>query len=143
MSALAELASARARPAPLDALADLIAHEPGLGRAVHAIVELAKRDVAPLESHLVGRAQVTTLSRADAPTWVARMLLGAVEPAAALHPKLDCAPLLGSTYPAERAKLRCMLAYFERVADELPRGTLRFERMVVPARTAAEWWTAP
>lgn len=139
MSALAELASARVRPVPLDALAALLGSEPALERAVSAIVALAKRDVAPLETHLVGRPQVTTLDRAAAPTWVARMMLGLVEPAAALHPKLDCAPLLGTAVPAERAKLRCMLSYFERVAGELPRGTLRFERIVVPARTATEW----
>ncbi len=138
-AAVARFGAARARPVPLDALADLIGAEPTLVRAVDAIVELAKRDVAELPSHLVGKPQVTRLSRADAATWVARMFLGAVEPAVALTPKLDVAPLLGSPFPAERAKLRCMLAYFERCAGELPRGTLRFERIVVPARTPDAW----
>ncbi len=136
---LAAFANARVRPTRLDALADLIAAEPELEAAVDTIALLAKRTVAPLETHLVGRAQVTTVSRSDAPTWVARMFLGAVDPPAGLHPKLDVAPLLGSGYPAERAKLRCMLAYFERIVDELPSGTLRFERMVVPMRTPSEW----
>ncbi len=131
-------ASARARPAPLDALAELIAAEPALEGALATIVELAKRSVAPLAPHVVGRPQVTLLPRADAATWVARMFLGAVEPPAGLHPKLDVAPLFGSPYPAERAKLRCMLAYFER---EVPAGTLRFERIVLPARSADEWRT--
>lgn len=139
MNALAELAAARARPASLDAVAALLGTEPALERAVHAIVELAKRDVAPLDTHLVGRAQLTAMAREDAATWLARMFLGAVEPAAALHPELDCAALLGTAIPAERAKLRCMLAYFERA--ELPRGTLRFERVVVAGRDAEAWAT--
>lgn len=137
--ALPTFANARARPSRLDALAELIAAEPELGAAIPRIVELARRDVSPLETHLVGRAQVTTVPRGEAATWVARMFLGAVEPPTGLAPKLDLAPLLGSSYPAERAKLRCMLAYFERIADELPAGRLRFERIVRPARTAAEW----
>jgi poly(ADP-ribose) glycohydrolase len=132
-------ANARARRVPLDGLAALLGVEPGLARALDAIVALAAREVPPLEAHLVGKPQVTTLSRTVAPTWVARMFLGAVEPAAGLIPALDVAPLLGSGFPSERAKLRCMLAYFERCADELPRGTLRFERIVVPARTLDAW----
>ena len=128
-------ASARARSAPLDTLADLLAAEPALEGALATIVELAKREVAPLVAHEAGRPQVTLLPRADAATWVARMFLGTVAPVAGF-PKLDVAPLLGSPYPAERAKLRCMLAYFER---EVPHGTLRVERIVVPARTTAEW----
>lgn len=136
---LASLASARAHPTRLDALADLIAEEPELERAVSAIVELARRDVAPLAVHPIGRPEITQVARADAATWVARMFLGAVEPPAGLHPRLDVGPLLGAAAPSERAKLRCMLAYFERAADELPAGTLRFERIVVPARTADEW----
>ncbi len=144
MNALAELAAARARlgtarPVALDAVVALLGAEPALESAVHAIVSLAKREVAPLDTHLVGRAQVTTVSRDDAATWLARMFLGAVEPAAALHPELDCAALLGTAIPAERAKLRCMLAYFERAQTELPRGMLRFERVVVAARDAEAW----
>lgn len=136
---LSTFANARARPTRLDALADLIAAEPPLARAVGSIVELARRDVAPIETHVVGGAQTTLIPRGDAATWIARMMLGSVEPAAALHPELDCAPLLGTAIPSERAKLRCMLAYFERATAELPRGTLRFERLVVPARASETW----
>jgi poly(ADP-ribose) glycohydrolase len=141
VSALAELAAARARPTPLDALAALLGSEPALERAVARIVELAKRDVPAIETHVVGRPQVTAIDRAHAATWIARMFLGGVEPAAALHPELDCAALLGTAIPSERAKLRLMLAYFER--DELPRGTLRFERLVVKARASETWAEDP
>lgn len=137
--ALATFTAARTRAVSITALADLVGAEPALARAVDAIVELAQRDVAPISTHVVGRAQTTLIPRTEAATWVARMMLGAVEPAAALHPELDCAPLLGTAIPSERAKLRCMLAYFERVAGELPRGTLRFERLVVPARASETW----
>ncbi|MBA2538379.1 MAG: hypothetical protein H0V17_01985 [Deltaproteobacteria bacterium] len=131
--------AARAHPAPLDGLEALIAAEPALEGTLDTIVELARREVPPLSMHAVGRAEATTISRADAATWVARMVVGSVQQPEG-HPRLDCAPLLGSPYPAERAKLRSMLAYFERIAAEgLPSGTLRVERVVVPARSADDW----
>jgi hypothetical protein len=117
---LQSFAKARARPARLDALEALIAAEPGLERTLGTIVELAARSVAPLATQQAGRAEVTTIARADAATWVARMFLGAVEQPTPAHPRLDCAPLFGSPYPAERAKLRCMLAYFEALSPPVP-----------------------
>jgi poly(ADP-ribose) glycohydrolase len=85
---------------------------------------------APLAPHVAGAAATTIVSREDAVGWVARVLVGDL-PHARGFPHADAAPLLAATAPQELAKLRAILAYFERVAEAPPRGVLSIERVVV------------
>jgi poly(ADP-ribose) glycohydrolase len=98
-------------------------------RILPAIARYAAIEVTPLPRHRPGVGALTTLLRGDAATWVARMLAGrlAHEPG---FPTVDAGPLLASTASQELAKLRCFLAYFDRIADAPPRGTMEIERIV-------------
>ncbi len=70
------------------------------------------------------------LARGELPGIIARMLAGAIDPAPG-GPRVDARPLLAATAPQELAKLRCLLAYFDRIADDPPRGSFTIERVVV------------
>lgn len=136
--ALATFAAARARPVRIDALAALLEAEPALAEVVTRIVALADLPVPPLVRHVAGQPACVAIPRAEVATWVARILCGRIEQPPGPHPLLDAAPLLGSPYPAERAKLRCVLAYFERVASPPP-GVVEIERVVAPPPPADAW----
>jgi poly(ADP-ribose) glycohydrolase len=111
------------------AIRQLLVDEPALAtrlatRIIPAIDRYAS-SAAVVEAHRAGVPARTTMSRANAAGLVARMFRGEIEPTAA--------PLLATTYPQELAKLRCMLAYFDRIFDAPPAGTFEVERVVVDA----------
>ena len=122
------------RELTVDTFDALVAAERGLEarlrtRILPAIARYAAVEVPPLPRHRAGVGALTTLLRSEAATWVARMLAGRVanEPG---FPEVDAGPLLASTAPQELAKLRCFLAYFDRVADAPPHGSIEIERIV-------------
>jgi len=67
------------------------------------------------------------------------MLLGMLDRPTPHHPAVDGGPLLASAWPWEHAKLRCLLEYFDRIADALPLGQVEIQRVVVRARSAEDW----
>ncbi|MCW5808035.1 MAG: hypothetical protein KIT31_37130, partial [Deltaproteobacteria bacterium] len=71
----------------------------------------------------------TALPRAQAAACVARILMGDLPRREGAMCDVDGGPLLASTAPQELAKLRCILQYFDRIADEAPRGTLEIRRL--------------
>lgn len=110
---------------------------PSLLRRARAIVE--KR--ASLELHVAGTPSITRVPREDVAGWVALMLLGALPQPEGDAPLVDASPLLLADWPSERAKLRCMLAMFDRAADATLPGSFEVERVVVPERAADAWAT--
>ncbi len=153
---LDELTRARAQMAgrvvSLGALEALCAAEAGFaGRLFDRIVPsvfsharaLLAHDSPALALHQVGGATRTALTRADAAGWVAHMVLGTLPNLGMLHPDVDFARLLAGELPSQHARLRCVLAYFDRIADGAPRGRLVVERAVTPPRAAMEWAMDP
>lgn len=91
---------------------------------------------------LTGRSAGAAIPRGTAASVIAHMVLGSLP---APHHGEESFPhtsfdrLLASRAPQEQAKLRCVLHYFDRIAEGPPRGTLRVVRRVEPARTAEDW----
>src|SRR4051812_29745695 len=83
----------------------------------------------PPPPHREGEAARIAIPRAVAAGWVARIFLGNLGLRGHDLPVVDAAPLLATTAPQELAKLRCMLAYFDRIADQPPPGVLEIERI--------------
>ena len=133
----------------LTALEALCADEPGFagrlfGRVIpsifaHARALLDGDDDPTLRIHTPGKAQRTVLSRRDVAGWVAHMALGTLPDLGMLHPDIDLAPLLQGEAPSQRAKLRCVLAYFDRTLEAPPAGRFIVERLVSTPRTLLEW----
>jgi len=133
----------------LAAVRALFADEPGFAarffeRVVPSVLRHAQtllHGAAPpvLALHAQGAAAKTTIPRAEVAGWVAHMLLGTLPSPGAAWNGLDFDRLLASERSHERAKLRCVLEYFDRVAERAPKGRLGVERVVVPARTTLEW----
>ena len=82
-----------------------------------------------LPPHREGASARTVLPRAVAAGWVARVVLGNLGPRGHELPVVDAAPLLATTAPQELAKLRCVLAYFDCIADAPPPGMLEIVRL--------------
>lgn len=133
----------------LTAVRALLADEPTLTarffeRIVPSVLRHAQtllHGAAPpvLALHAQGEAARTTIPRAEVAGWVAHMVLGTLPAPGAAWNGLDFARLLASQHTHERAKLRCVLEYFDRVAERAPKGRLGVERVVLPARTTLEW----
>lgn len=133
----------------LTALEALCAEEVGFagrlfGRIIpsiylHAKALLDSDDDPVLDIHAPGKPQRTVMTRRDAAGWVAHMALGTLPDMGMLHPDVDLAPLLHGDLSQQRAKLRCVLAYFDRTYEAPPRGRFVVERVVAPARTPMEW----
>ena len=129
----------------LHALRGLIAREPGFearlfDRILPALLGAASGLLhrgAAIDIHTRGVAQRTVVAREDVAGWVAHMVLWTLARPSADHPELDFAPLLAADDTV--AVLRCVLAYFDRIADEPATGRFEIERRVVAPRTAAEW----
>lgn len=101
---------------------------------------LLERAAPTLTIHDQGVAAQTSIDRRDAAGWLAHLVLGTLEAPSALHPPLDFA-LLDGEEPAQHAKLRCVLQYFDRlgVGGDVPRGTLTIQRRVAASRASIEW----
>jgi poly(ADP-ribose) glycohydrolase len=139
------------RALPLDAIRALVAAEPGLDlrletvilpsvvRHAHALTKAAGGEATALRLHRIGRSTRTVISREEAAGWLAHMVLGSLTPAGPDHPHLDFDLLLSRPHSAELAKLRCVLEYFDRIADAAPPGRLEIERIATTPRDAAEW----
>jgi len=120
----------------LRGLRALAVAEPGFAerlrsRILPAVVRygaLATLQTPPLPPHREGESARTVIPRAFAAGWVARIVLGNLEPRGYELPVIDAAPLLATTAPQELAKLRCVLAYFDCIADEPPLGVLEIVR---------------
>jgi Poly (ADP-ribose) glycohydrolase (PARG) len=133
----------------LTALEALCAAEVGFagrlfGRIVPSIFEHARtllesEDEPALDIHKPGRPQRTVMNRRDVAGWVAHIALGTLPDLGMIHPDIDLAPLLQGELPQQRAKLRCMLAYFDKINEAAPRGRFVVERLHLPARTPFEW----
>jgi poly(ADP-ribose) glycohydrolase len=134
---------------PLPALDRLCDVEPGfrdllLGRVLPSVLAHARAllDGGPpqLELHTAAPAR-TELTRAAVAGWVAHMFLGTLPQRSAEHPHVDMATLLVAQHEQEIAKLRCVLAYFDRIAEQSPQGTMSVER-VCSGRDSAEAWAS-
>lgn len=133
---------------PLDGLRRLCDAEPELRarlaeRILPSILRHAQgllRSAPPtLSTHTAGQSARTRLGRAEVAGWLAHLFLGTLPQPAPDHPHLAVAPLLSAHWPQELAKLRCLLAYFDRIAEAAPAGTLEIERIVVAARSREAW----
>lgn len=133
---------------PARALKALVDSEPGLEdrlntRILPAIVRYAQallaHDDPTLPLHTAGRSALAVVSRADVACWIAHMFLGTLPHPSPDHPEVSFDALLFSTWPAERAKLRCVLGYFDQIAEKAPAGRVEIERVVVPLRDASAW----
>jgi poly(ADP-ribose) glycohydrolase len=149
-SSLRELRASRERmsgqPFALSAWQTLIDREPSFAAStssqiVPAIYHHARSllvTLPALDVHQIGEVATTTISRREAAGWLAHLLLGTLPAPSAAHPSLEVA-LLDGAESAQHAKLRCILAYFERHGSDAPAGQLSFSRQVVPPRSPAEW----
>lgn len=136
------------RDLELVGLQSLIETEPGLeGRLVNRILPAVVRwahlliaDGAPgLPLPRAGQPSVLSLRRSAVAGWVAHMLLGSLPRPPGDSCSVDFSPLLAASAPAEQAKLRCVLAYFDRLADTTPSGSLEIRRVVTPVRRFDDW----
>lgn len=136
------------RPAPDRALRALTAVEPGLearlsDRIIPSILRHARALIADSEPalplHTAGHPARAVIPRAEAAGWVAHMVLGTLPHPSPDHPDVDFRPLLWSVRSPELAKLRCVLGYFDRIAEGAPAGRIEIERLVVTPWEAAEW----
>jgi poly(ADP-ribose) glycohydrolase len=136
----------------LAAVAALLSAEPGLApRLFERIVPSVLRHAAALPAEGAPPLLVTAqpgrvvLTRQVAASLVAHMVLGTLPPApgqAMPHTSFD--QLLATKKRPEQAKLRCVLAYFDRIADGAPGGLITIERDVLtPPRTQADWAADP
>lgn len=112
----------------------LVAAERGLAERLRArigpaIARYGRSLHAPPSPHAAGVSATTRITRAEAAACVARMLLGDLPVGPHDMPVVDAGRLLATTAPQELAKLRCILAYFDRIADAPPRGTLEIQRI--------------
>jgi poly(ADP-ribose) glycohydrolase len=118
----------------LDGLRTLAAREAGFGavlreRIMPAVLRYAEGLEAAPEPHSAGASATTTISRATVAGCLARMLLGSLPRRAGDLCEVDAGPLLAASAPQELAKLRCVLQYFDRIAEAPPRGTLTIRRI--------------
>ncbi len=133
------------RPRRVTALEQLCAGDSELEgrltkRILPAIVRLARQlPDAPLDSHVPLGAVRTSLPRRLVAGWLAHLFLGTIAEPSPEHPELCGARLLASQHPWEQAKVRCVVEYFDRVAQAAPQGTLEIERVVAPAPTLEHW----
>ena len=132
----------------LDALRTLVAAEPELRgqlqtRIFPSILHYARSLLAAgepaLATHEAGRPARTRIERAQAAGWLAHMFLGTLPQPTPAHPDLDFAQLFCAHWPAETAKLRCILNYFDRIFAAAPSGWLEVERIATAVRTSADW----
>jgi hypothetical protein len=91
-----------------------------------------------LTIHSPGVATTTTVPRGAAGGWLAHLLLGTVPRPSKDHPPLALR-LLDGAGADHVAKLRCMLAYFDRLGEQRPPGALVIERVALPARDNRGW----
>jgi poly(ADP-ribose) glycohydrolase len=142
------------RLAPVSALRALAEGDPGLparlkARILPAIIGHARaffaKGAPALSVHAEGEPARTVIPREEVAGWVAHMVLGTLPHPSDDHPEVDFAPLLTSVWPQELAKLRCVLEYFDQIAEEAPRGRIEVERIVAAPRDASMWGnlTAP
>ncbi len=150
---LGELARLRQRVSgddvPLTALRDLAAEEPGFStrlfeRVVPSLLRHAQTLVygaqpPELPLHAQGVAAKSAIGRGAVAAWVAHMCLGTLPQPGAGWNGLDFHRLFASEKAHERAKLRCVLAYFDRIAERAPKGRFEVERVVAPAPTSLVW----
>ncbi|MCU0686340.1 MAG: poly(ADP-ribose) glycohydrolase [Polyangiaceae bacterium] len=135
----------------LTAVAALLRAEPGLApRLFERIVPAVLRHAAALPVAGAPSLLVTAqpgrvvLGRQVAASLVAHLVLGTLPPApgqAMPHTSFD--RLLATGARPEQAKLRCVLAYFDRIADGAPSGAITIERDVLTPRTLADWAADP
>lgn len=133
----------RLRGTSVASLRALVAAEPALelrlcDRILPALVSaadsVANRPVPA--SHVIGTPAVTRLPRAEVAGWLAHLLLGRPGTPDRIIADTQAWLSVGSVAPQELAKLRCVLAYFDRLADGPPRGMFEIERVV---GTAHDW----
>lgn len=129
---------------PLYALENLVAAEPGLAerlerRILPTVVRLGRELRRDLDLFEGGRAGRVVLDRRTVAGWVAHLLLGTLAPAPEGFPSRDTTLLLVSMVPAENAKLRCVLAYFDRLANGVPPGSIEIERLVGATHDTNAW----
>jgi poly(ADP-ribose) glycohydrolase len=137
------------RAVHVTALRALAAAEPGLAarlfdrvipsvlRHAQTLVHGAQPPTLPL--HATGVAARASLPRGAVAGWVAHMLLGTLRRPGEAWNGLNFHHLLASEYPWELAKLRCVLEYFDRIAERAPRGCIEVERLVAPPPSTLEW----
>ena len=146
---LAELRTAlTGRASPSDALKALAAGEPGLEERLrtrilpailgHARALVEQADPA-LPLHVAGRPALAVVPRAEVAGWIAHMILGTLPHPSPDHPYVDFVMLLSTSRPAELAKLRCVLGYFDQVADNAPAGRIEIEHVAPSPRAASAW----
>jgi poly(ADP-ribose) glycohydrolase len=134
-----------ARPS-LAALAALLRDEPGFeprlfGRVLPALLRYAAVPRGELPLLAASRPGRLVLPREAVAGLVAHMFLGALPPPRdPLMPLVSFDRLLSTSFAHEHAKLRCVLAYFDRIAEGAPPGEITIERdMLAPPRDAADW----
>lgn len=136
------------RPAPDSALRALAEGERGLearlkARILSAIIGHARaffaKGAPALEVHVEGEPARTVITREEVAGWIAHMVLGTLPHPSPDHPEVDFAPLLTHVWPQELAKLRCVLGYFDQIAEDAPRGRIEVERIVAAPREASAW----
>lgn len=118
-----------------------------VGRVIPAVFahaqQLVARTDATLDTLAPGVDATRSLPRDEVAGWVAHMVLGTLPSPGPAYPDVDAARLLHDTSSQQLAKLRCVCAYFDRIADGAPRGRVTVTRRTVPARTAMEWSMDP
>lgn len=132
----------------LAALRALAAEEPELEgqlceRVLPSIMRYAESLIADeadaLPLHRMGQRVSVTIPRAAAAGWVAHMILGTLPQPPGDFSYLDFGPLLARSASQELAKLRCILTYFDRIADFPPQGSILIERIVTSPLTRDDW----
>jgi len=105
----------------------------------HAQGLLHGRAPPELPLHARGTPSKTSIARSTAAGWVAHMLLGTLPQPGHGWNGLDACRLFASERPQDRARLRCILEYFDRIAERAPQGRFEVERVVTPAPTSLAW----
>jgi poly(ADP-ribose) glycohydrolase len=118
----------------LDGLRTLAAREAGFGarlreRIMPALLRYAAELETPPEPHQASASATTVMPRAVAAGCIARMLLGSLPRRPGDLCEVDAGPLLAASAPQELAKLRCVLQYFDRIAEAPPPGNLTIRRI--------------
>jgi hypothetical protein len=148
---LVSLARARERlsgePRPLSALRMLLERDADLAARffdqlipalwTHADALLAGPEPT-LPVHAAGASATATISRGVAVGWLAHLVLGTLAPPSEDHPALALR-LLDGDKDDHLAKLRCILAYFDRLGARRAPGQLVVERIRLPPRGSQRW----
>ena len=127
----------RLRGTSLDSVRALVAVEPALAprlgeRILPAMVAYADAvsERAVPAAHAIGTPAITRLPRREVAGWLAHLLVGRPGLADRLMHDTSRWLSVGAAAPQELAKLRCVLAYFDRIAEAPPPGTFEIERVV-------------